>query len=69
MAKKGVLSTDGAAAIRKYCAEDSNPPLYKLMNQTCYDKDRTRVRPFIDFMWLLLKTLQELEPYTGIVYR
>eukprot|EP00971_Amphidinium_carterae_P209820 4161932-Amphidinium_carterae.1 len=69
--KKGCeLTEDGLAAILKYCAEDSTPTFYSCMNGSCYEEDRSKVCPFVPFMWLLLKTLWQLPPYSGReVYR
>ena len=40
--KDDPLSVDGIACIMKYSAEDTQPPLYKDLNDKAYMKDRTK---------------------------
>eukprot|EP00971_Amphidinium_carterae_P086114 1703713-Amphidinium_carterae.1 len=64
------LSVDGLAAIMKYTAEDAKPTFYSCLNGSCYEKERSKAGPFVPYMWLLLKTLSQLQPFTGTeVYR
>eukprot|EP00971_Amphidinium_carterae_P320146 6363863-Amphidinium_carterae.1 len=64
------LSVDGLAAIMKYTAEDAKPTFYSCLNSSCYEKERSKAEPFVPYMWLLLNTLSQLQPYAGTeVYR
>eukprot|EP00971_Amphidinium_carterae_P259216 5143897-Amphidinium_carterae.1 len=64
------LTVDGLAAIMKYTAEDGQPTFYSSMNSSCYQKERSKVAPFVPYMWLLMKSLSQLQSYTGTeVYR
>lgn len=63
------MSVEGVAAVMQYTAEDSKPPLYKDMNSRCYNRDRRQILPYVKFLWLLVKSLEVLEPFVGTVYR
>ncbi|CAE7557720.1 CTTNBP2 [Symbiodinium natans] len=67
----GCLSEDELAAVMHYTAEwSSGPPLYKDMNSKCYNADRNLIRPYVDFMWLLLSALGRIAPFhKDTVYR
>jgi hypothetical protein len=44
------LSVEGTAFLMKYTGEDTVPPLYKDMNDKCYDADRGKIQPYAPFM-------------------
>mmetsp|Transcript_108775 Transcript_108775/g.208983 ORF Transcript_108775/g.208983 Transcript_108775/m.208983 type:complete len:470 (-) Transcript_108775:52-1461(-) len=68
--KDDPISVDSVAAFMKYSAEDTEPALYKDMNNKCYNRDRTLIQPFLKLMWLMLKSMLALEPYLEpMVYR
>eukprot|EP00931_Biecheleriopsis_adriatica_P038491 TRINITY_DN22038_c0_g1_i1.p1 TRINITY_DN22038_c0_g1~~TRINITY_DN22038_c0_g1_i1.p1 ORF type:complete len:194 (-),score=33.29 TRINITY_DN22038_c0_g1_i1:1129-1650(-) len=58
-----VMPVDGVAAIYEYSAEDTDPPLYQIMNEKCYLPDRKLIKPFVKLMWLILKSMMAIEPY------
>jgi hypothetical protein len=60
------LSTEGTAFIMKYSAEDSQPPLYRDMNDKCYDTDRSKITPFGSYMVGLVKHMACIEPYPNV---
>jgi len=65
-----LISEDHLAIIMKYCAEDTDPSVYKEANASCYKPDRSSVSPFKKFLWLLLRAMYYLQPYPGtIVHR
>lgn len=57
------LDEDLLAALLKYSAEDTDPPLYREMNKRCFDPDRRMVKHFAGYMWLLVNAMHPLEPY------
>jgi len=61
------ISEDHLAVILKYCAEDTDPQLYKVANASCYNPDRSSVNPFKLFLWLLVRAMASLQPYLGTV--
>eukprot|EP00931_Biecheleriopsis_adriatica_P046725 TRINITY_DN26858_c0_g1_i1.p1 TRINITY_DN26858_c0_g1~~TRINITY_DN26858_c0_g1_i1.p1 ORF type:complete len:436 (+),score=71.81 TRINITY_DN26858_c0_g1_i1:83-1390(+) len=61
------IPVNNLCSILQYCAEDTDPPLYRELNNRCYNKDRNLIKPFLSFIWLLMKTLQLLPPYQGSV--
>ena len=56
------VDVEGIAALMKYTTEDSVPSLYKVLNEKCYEKDRTRIDPFAKFLWMLLQAMRKMEP-------
>jgi len=65
-----LISEDHLAIIMKYCAEDTDPSVYKEANASCYKPDRSSASPFKNFLWLLLRAMYYLQPYPGtIVHR
>ena len=68
--KDDPLSEDGVAYIMKYSAEDTEPPLYKDINDKSYIKDRTKIDPYGPFMVGMVSHMGDIEPYpNGEVYR
>lgn len=63
------LPLNNLCSILKYCAEDTEPPFYAELNRRSYNRDRRAIRPFLSFMYLLMKTLEKLQPYEGTVFR
>jgi len=66
------LSEDEATAIVLYTYEEEprTKSLYYLLNDCLRSKERTRVRPWRDFIWLLLHALRKLPPTDPMtVYR
>ena len=60
------LSIESIAFIMKYSAEDSQPPIYRDMNNKCYDKDRSKIMPFGSYMVGLVRHMEGIEPYPNI---
>ena len=60
------LSIESIAFIMKYSAEDSQPPIYRDMNNKCYDKDRSKITPFGSYMVGLVRHMEGIEPYPNI---
>lgn len=64
------LSADELAAVIAYSSSSTRPPLYEVMNKTCYEPSRSGARIFVEFMWLLLCALSKLPPYpNSMVFR
>ena len=57
------LSIDGIAFIMTYSAEATHPPLYKDMNDKCYDIDRSKIMPYGQFIVATVKHMAAIEPY------
>eukprot|EP00930_Biecheleria_cincta_P068955 TRINITY_DN56772_c0_g1_i1.p1 TRINITY_DN56772_c0_g1~~TRINITY_DN56772_c0_g1_i1.p1 ORF type:complete len:471 (-),score=69.27 TRINITY_DN56772_c0_g1_i1:96-1508(-) len=62
---KDTLPVDSVAALMKYAAKDTTPSFHSELNVRCCRENRMYVRPFLAFLWLLVKTLEMLEPYKG----
>jgi len=60
------MSMDEVSAFMTYSAEETDPPLYADMNATCYDRDRSKVQEYVDYMWLLLNSLGRLPAFAGV---
>ena len=64
------LSADGIALLMSYSAESTHPPLYKDMNNKCYDHDRKNVMPYGPFIVTTVMHMAHIEPYpSGTVFR
>jgi hypothetical protein len=66
------LTADDIAHIMFYTAEDeTEPALYKILNETCYLPNRTNaLKPFGNYSWGLLNSLKKIPSYDGkVVYR
>lgn len=61
------LPLNNLCSILKYVEEDTIPPFYGVLNQRSCDRDRGKIRPFLPFIWLLMKTLELLKPWEGTV--
>ena len=46
-----------------YSAEATHPPLYKDMNDKCYDHDRSKVAPYGPFIVTTVKYMAQIEAY------
>ena len=57
------LSVDGVAFFMTYSAEATHPPLYKDMNDKCYDHDRSKVVPYGPFIVATVKYMAQIEAY------
>ena len=57
------LPVDGIAFIMTYSAEATHPPLYKDMNDKCYDLDRSKIKPYGQFIVATVKHMAAIEPY------
>ena len=57
------LSIDGIAFLMTYSAEATHPPLYKDMNDKCYDIDRSKIMPYGQFIVATVKHMAAIEPY------
>ena len=57
------LPVDGIAFIMTYSAEATHPPLYKDMNDKCYDVDRGKIMPYGQFIVATVKHMAAIEPY------
>eukprot|EP01043_Picozoa_sp_COSAG02_P055666 COSAG02_NODE_6493_length_3538_cov_2.563536_2_plen_478_part_01 len=57
------LPADGIAFLMTYSAEATHPPLYKDMNDKCYDSDRSKITPYGPFMVAMVRYMAQLEPY------
>ena len=57
------LPVDGIAFIMTYSAEATHPPLYKDMNDKCYDIDRSKIKPYGQFIVATVKHMAAIEPY------
>ena len=67
-----LLSEDEGAAIVLYTIEETprTKSLYYLLNECLRSRERARVRPWRDFIWLLLHALRKLPPIKPLtVYR
>ena len=49
------LSVDGIAFLMTYSAEATHPPLYKDLNDKCYDVDRSKIQPYGPFVVATVK--------------
>ena len=64
------LSVDGIAGIMKYTAEDTQPPVYKDLNDKCYLKDRTNINPYGMYVVGTLQHMKQTKPFpNGTVNR
>mmetsp|Transcript_143505 Transcript_143505/g.261106 ORF Transcript_143505/g.261106 Transcript_143505/m.261106 type:complete len:686 (-) Transcript_143505:174-2231(-) len=59
------LPLNNLCSILQYCDQSTSPSLCSMLTDRCFDKDRTLVKPFTMIIWLLMKTLELLEPYEG----
>ena len=57
------LPADGIAFLMTYSAEATHPPLYKDMNDKCYDSDRSKITPYGPFIVATVRYMAQLEPY------
>lgn len=57
------VDIEGVAALMKWTSADSNPPFHQVLTQRCYNRDRRTVEPFAQFVWLMLKAMQLIEPF------
>jgi hypothetical protein len=64
--KDDALSLDFVAVLMKYSEEDTKPALYADLNACCYNRDRTKMTPYAQFVWLLMHAMRALEPYPQI---
>jgi hypothetical protein len=64
--KDGALSVDFVAAPMKYSEEYTKPALYADLSACCYNRDRTKMAPYAQFVWLLMHAMRALEPYPQI---
>lgn len=68
--KDHVFTANLLAALLKYTAQDTEPPLFKYMNDICYTPSRAGLEELVDYMWLLLHSMAALEPIGNrTVYR
>lgn len=68
--KDDPLSVEGTAFLMKYSAEDTVPPLYRDMNDKCYDSDRSKIKPYGPFVVETVKHMKEVQAYpNGTVFR
>eukprot|EP01045_Picozoa_sp_COSAG04_P035055 COSAG04_NODE_7932_length_1045_cov_0.902748_2_plen_183_part_00 len=68
--KDDPLSVDGIACIMKYSAEDTQPPLYKDLNDKSYLKDRTNIDPYGMYVVATLQHMKQTKPFpNGTVNR
>ena len=68
--KDDPLSVDGIACIMKYTAEDTQPPVYKDLNDKCYLKDRTNIDPYGMYVVGTLQHMKQTKPFpNGTVNR
>ena len=61
--KGDALTVDEVAFLMKYSSEDSEPPLYKDMNDKAYDKDRKKIASYGKYMVGTVKSMGKIEPY------
>ena len=61
--KGDALTVDEVAFLMKYSCEDSEPPLYKDMNDKAYDKDRKKIASYGKYMVGTVKSMGKIEPY------
>ena len=64
-ARKAAEETTLDLFTRAYCAEDSDPQIYKALTSRCYVTDRRAFAPSVRFLWWMVQTLSVLEPYPG----
>jgi hypothetical protein len=64
--KDGALSVDFVAVPMKYSEEYTKPALYADLSACCYNRDRTKMAPYAQFVWLLMHAMRALEPYPQI---
>ena len=57
------LPVDGIAFLMSYSAEATHPPLYKDMNDKCYDADRSKIAPYGPYVVATVKYMAQLRPY------
>ena len=57
------LDEESIAFVMKYSAEDTVPPLYKAMNDACYNPDRSYFTPFAPFVVSTVLAMKCIEPY------
>jgi hypothetical protein len=63
--KDDPLAVEDIAFIMKYSAEDTIPPLYKELNDRCYNPDRTLFRAFAPFAVSTVLAMKKIEPWDG----
>ena len=63
--KDDPLDVEDIAFIMKYSAEDTIPPLYKELNDRCYNPDRSLFRPFAPFVVSTVLAMKQIEPWDG----
>ena len=65
--KSDPLTVQGVAFMMMYSAEGTNPAFYKVLNEHCYDPDRSKIVPFGEYMVGAVKHMKAIQPYPNSV--
>ena len=61
------LTAQGIAFMMLYSAEGTAPAFYKVLNELCYDPDRSKIVPFGDYVVGAVKHMKQIEAYPNSV--
>eukprot|EP01043_Picozoa_sp_COSAG02_P065198 COSAG02_NODE_9764_length_2117_cov_1.835481_1_plen_556_part_01 len=65
--KSDPLAVQGVAFMMMYSAEGTDPAFYKVLNEHCYDPDRSKIVPFGEYIVGAVKHMKAIEPYPNSV--